>query len=102
LTRERLVESITNPSKEIAPQFVPWLVARKDGTVFTGVLVDDSGSDTQTYVDAKGESITVKAAEVEERRPQTTSIMPADLTRLMTDQEFRDLIAFLRSPRNGL
>jgi putative membrane-bound dehydrogenase-like protein len=100
LTRERLIESIVSPSKEIAPQFVSWLVALKNGSVFTGVLLDESASGGQTYANEKGERIGVEASDVEERRPQTTSIMPADLARLMTDQEFRDLIAFLRAPRN--
>jgi putative heme-binding domain-containing protein len=97
LTRERLIESIVSPSKEIAPQFVSWLVARKDGTVFTGVLVDESASGEQVYADSNGERITVAAAEVEDRRPQATSIMPADLVRTMTNQELRDLIAYLRA-----
>ena len=34
--RRRLLESIVAPSKEIAPQFVPYTVARNDGTVFSG------------------------------------------------------------------
>jgi putative membrane-bound dehydrogenase-like protein len=99
LTRERLVESIVNPSKEVAPQFIPWLVARKDGTVFTGTLLDESATGEQTYADAQGRLITVKTADVEERRPQSTSLMPADLARLMTVGEFRDVVAFLRARR---
>ncbi len=99
LSRERLVESIVAPSKEIAPQFVSWLVTRKDGTSFTGTLLDQSANGAQTYADARGALINVPPGDVEERRPQPTSIMPADTARLMTPQEFRDLLAFLRSPR---
>src|SRR6202020_1337114 len=40
MDRRRLVESILSPSKEIAPQFVAWSVARTDGTVFTGILLE--------------------------------------------------------------
>ena len=96
LTRERLVESIVNPSKEVAPQYVTWLVARKNGEVFTGILLDESATGAQTYADAQGRRITVEAGDLEDRRPQSTSIMPADLSRLMTTGEFRDLLAFLR------
>ena len=42
MDRRRLVESILTPSKEIAPQFVAWSVARTDGTVFTGILLEQS------------------------------------------------------------
>ena len=96
LTRQRLIESIIEPSKEIAPQFTPWLVARKDGTVFTGALLDQSASGTQTYANDKGEIIIIDASEIEDRRPQTTSIMPANLPALMTTQEFRNLLAYLQ------
>jgi putative heme-binding domain-containing protein len=101
LTRERLIESVVSPSKEIAPQFVTWLVARSDGTVFTGVLLDQSVDGVATYVDALGREIRVKSADITDRRPQTTSIMPADLARLMTAREFRDLVAFLQGRGAG-
>ena len=42
MDRRRLVESILTPSKEIAPQFVAWSVARTDGTVFTGVVLEQT------------------------------------------------------------
>ena len=46
IDRRRLVQSILQPSQEIAPQFVAWSVARTDGTVFTGVLVGESPEGT--------------------------------------------------------
>jgi putative membrane-bound dehydrogenase-like protein len=93
--RRRLVESIVAPSREIAPQFVPWSVARTDGTVFTGVLLEQSPEGILVFADSQGRRITVKTEEIAERKPQTTSIMPDDLVNTMTIQEFRDLIAFL-------
>jgi putative heme-binding domain-containing protein len=101
LTRERLVESVVNPSKEVAPQFVSWLVARTDGTVFTGTILDSSATGEQTYADAEGRLIMVRSEDVAERRPQAASLMPADLARLMTADEFRDLVAYLRSRGAG-
>ena len=99
LSKERLIESIINPSKEVAPQFVSWLVARKDGTLFTGTLLDESASGEQTYADSKGDRIVVKSEAIADRRPQTTSIMPADLANTMTTREFRDVIGYLRGVR---
>lgn len=93
--RRRLVESIVAPSKEIAPQFMTWTVARTDGTVVTGVLLEESPEGALVLADSQGRKITIKAEEVSERKPQTTSIMPADLWKSMTIQEFRDLVAFL-------
>jgi putative membrane-bound dehydrogenase-like protein len=93
--RRRLVESIVAPSKEIAPQFVAWTVARTDGTVVTGILLEESPEGSLVLADSQGRKVMVKADEISERKPQTTSIMPADLVKLMTVEEFRDLVAFL-------
>lgn len=97
LTRERLVESILQPSREIAPMYVQWLVLTTDGRQRQGVLVTESGDITQTYADAEGKTFVVKREDREDRRPLPTSIMPANLHELMTLQEFRDLLAFLRT-----
>lgn len=95
MDRRRLVESILTPGKEIAPQFVAWSVARTNGTVFTGILLEQSPDGSLVFADAQGRLTAVKADEVAERKPQTTSIMPDNLIETMTLQDFRDLVAFL-------
>ncbi|MFO0953897.1 MAG: HEAT repeat domain-containing protein [Isosphaeraceae bacterium] len=99
-TLERLIESVVNPSKEVAPQFAAHAVALKDGTTVTGNLVESTEA-AHVYGDAEGKRIPVKPADIEEDRPLTTSIMPEDLPGLMTPQEFRDLVAFLRQSRSN-
>jgi putative heme-binding domain-containing protein len=93
--RRRLVESIVAPSKEIAPQFVAWSVARTDGTVFSGILLEQTPEGAVVFADSQGHRITVKSNEIADRKPQPTSIMPDDLVRTMTIQEFRDVLSFL-------
>jgi putative heme-binding domain-containing protein len=83
------------PSREIAPQFVSWSVARNDGTVFNGILLEQAPDGTLVFGDSEGRRIGVKPDEIAERKPQKTSIMPEDLVHAMTTQEFRDLVAFL-------
>jgi putative membrane-bound dehydrogenase-like protein len=95
MDRRRLVDSILTPSKEIAPQFVAWSVARTDGTVFTGILLEQSPEGSLVFADSQGRLTTIKADEIAERKPQTTSIMPDNVTQAMTLQDFRDLVAFL-------
>jgi len=95
MDRRRLVQSILQPSLEIAPQFVAWSVARTDGTVFNGVLVGESPEGKLSFADAEGRLIDVKPSEIEERKPQSTSIMPDNVAQALTAQEFRDLVAFL-------
>jgi len=95
MDRRRLVESILSPSREIAPQFVAWRVARTDGTVFTGILLEQTPEGALVFADSQGRPIAAKAGEIAERKPQTTSIMPDNLVQNMTLQEFRDLVVFL-------
>jgi putative heme-binding domain-containing protein len=101
--RRKLVESIVAPSREIAPQFVPWSVARNDGTMFSGILLEQSPDGALVFGDSEGRRIAVKPDEIAERKLQKSSIMPEDLVNTMTVQEMRDLIAFLSrrsSPAN--
>jgi putative membrane-bound dehydrogenase-like protein len=95
MSRDKLIESIVNPSKEIAPQFVTWQVVLRDGRVRTGMIVDEGPNSTVTLADNQGKLETIHRTLIEERRALPTSIMPENLPDLMTRREFLDLIAFL-------
>ena len=97
--REGLIDAILTPSKEIAPQFVAWQLVTTRGTVHTGVIVEEGPNSTVTLADAQGKLLTLKRTDIEERRPQLTSIMPDNLPLLMTPRELRDLLAFLQARR---
>ena len=97
--RRRLLESILQPSKEIAPQFVSWTVQKTDGTVLIGMLASEQADGAQTYVDAQGQAITLPTADIEDRQPHHVSIMPEGLVQSLTVQELRDLLAYLEAPR---
>ena len=53
--------------------------------------------DESVYVDAKGDRFTVLATDVIDTTAVRTSIMPDGLLDTLTDQEIRDLVAFLTS-----
>lgn len=99
LSRERLIESIVRPGKEIAPQFATWLVVTTAGKSQVGVLVKELATGEQTYADNKGDLFEFKPGEIETRHAQSTSIMPDGLPQLMTVQELRDLVAFLQAEK---
>lgn len=100
LARRRLIESIVDPSKEIAPQYVTWSIARSDGTTAVGMLLGEAVDGEQTYADDQGNVFTLLPDEIAERAPQTSSLMPRGLVDRMTVQEFRDLLAFLLERRD--
>jgi hypothetical protein len=63
--------------------------------VFSGILLEQSPEGELMFADSEGRRIQVKSADIAERKPQTISIMPEELPRMMTKQEMRDLLAFL-------
>ena len=95
MSRERLLESIVFPSKEIAPRHTSWLIETYDGRSFTGVLLAERG-EVQTYADAQGKLIRVKFDDIERKKSVEKSIMPESLLDMMTDQEVADLILYLK------
>ncbi len=96
--RRHILESILQPSAEVAPAFQSWRIETADGKVRTGLLVDTS-LDVYTYVDEKGGRFKVKTGDVVDSRALPTSIMPNGLADTMTDQELRDLLAYLSARR---
>jgi putative membrane-bound dehydrogenase-like protein len=97
--RDKLIESILEPSKEIAPQFVTWLITTRDGKVRTGVILNEDWDSKVHIGNADGKIEVIPRTQIEERQALAKSIMPDNLPALMTRQEFRDLIAFLQARR---
>jgi putative heme-binding domain-containing protein len=95
LSRDKLIESILTPSKEIAPQFVSWIIFTKDGKSRTGMIVEEKFDSTIVIADAEGKLETIPRLDIEDRQTAKTSIMPDNLPALMTRQEFRDLLSYL-------
>ncbi|SFJ01394.1 PVC-type heme-binding CxxCH protein [Planctomicrobium piriforme] len=95
-SREKLIDSILEPSKEISPQFTNWSMIATDGRVHTGMIVNENEGVT-VLGQTDGTLVTLKTVDVEERTPQTTSVMPEKLEEKLTTRDFRDLLAFLQS-----
>jgi putative heme-binding domain-containing protein len=95
MTRERLVQSLVDPSREIAPQFTTYSILKHDGALLTGIHIGDEVDGRMRYVDPKGTLFHVHPNDVEQRQPSSQSIMPEGLVDQLTQQELRDLMAFL-------
>jgi putative heme-binding domain-containing protein len=94
LSREALYESILYPSAGISHNYETYAAVTSDGNVVTGLLV----SKTADEVSLKGSDAivrTFKAADLEEMSKQEASLMPADIQKLMTEQELVDPVEFL-------
>lgn len=91
--RKQLLESILQPSKNMAPQYQPSLILLQDGRVVTGIRLRSWVK--ETIRNTKGENETYDRDDVEEIHPLSKSFMPEGLANLMTLTELRDLLEFL-------
>jgi putative heme-binding domain-containing protein len=92
--REHVYRSIAAPSAEIAPEYLPYTVAVRDGRVLAG-LVRAAGPDAITVTDNSAKSVTLRRDQIEQIRPSGTSIMPVGLAGSLGEPALRDLFAYL-------
>jgi putative heme-binding domain-containing protein len=94
--RRHILESILQPSNTVAPHYQNWVLEMADGRTLTGMLMR-THLDDYTYVDARGALFKVNTRDIVESQPSRISIMPDRLADRFTDQELRDLLAYLES-----
>lgn len=97
LPRTKIVESLLEPSREIAPQFAPWVVVTTDGTTLSGITVSEDTDGMLHLGLADGSVRQIPHAQIAAREPSKTSIMPTNATAALTNDELQDLVAFLES-----
>lgn len=95
--RAAILRSILEPSREVAPQFYPSQVKLKDGSEFIGILLRSSS--TEVFRDLTGRERSFPQTDIVKRTELKTSLMPQGLVMSLTDEELRDLLAFLTSAR---
>jgi putative heme-binding domain-containing protein len=94
--RAKLLESILDPSKNIEPKYVTWIVETTAGRVLSGVLVHKDGNEIVIKgTDAKEQHI--PTGDVELFVAQQKSLMPDLLLKDFTAQQVADLLAYLAS-----
>lgn len=93
---ERMLLHIVAPSSEIREGFESHLVLTDDGRAASGFIVE---RDTQVVVlrGADGENVTLPREAIVEMARQKQSLMPNRLLADLSDQQLRDLFAYLRS-----
>ncbi|MEM1295333.1 MAG: hypothetical protein AAGH89_08205, partial [Verrucomicrobiota bacterium] len=91
-----LLQSILEPSREVAPQYYPWQLGLTDGTTFTGIALRQGGnSGKEFYRDITGAEQSFVKADIDHRQELQTSLMPGGLILALSPAELRDLVAFL-------
>jgi len=98
-TTEILLQSLLEPSKEIAEKYQSYSFLMSSGSTVTGMVVSETPSEVRVLVDplAKGEPALLEVSEIEDRRKSTISIMPQGLLNKLTQEEILDLVAYIHA-----
>lgn len=94
--RTGILRAILEPDRDVAPQYRGHVVELVDGTTFTGILL--RSSDVDVYRDPTGAERRFSPAAISGVTELSTSLMPAGIPASLTDDELRDLLAFLVAP----
>jgi putative heme-binding domain-containing protein len=91
---EYLMESILQPSKDIAPEFESVAVATKEGRVITGLRVNETNFNIQLR-EENGRFWSFFKRDLDEVKVLKNSLMPENFGELLTVKELHDLFAYL-------
>ena len=93
---DRLLVNVVNPSAEIREGFETFVVETKNGRVVNGFLADQ---DNRVVVlrGVDGQNLIIPRTEIEAMKKSDRSVMPEETLKDLTDQQVRDLFAYLRS-----
>ncbi|MFM8251247.1 MAG: PVC-type heme-binding CxxCH protein [Planctomycetota bacterium] len=97
-TKEAILLHIIIPEQEITPGFAAYVVTTKDGRVLTGILAAESPTSV-TLRQAQGKEDTILREDIEELVASRLSLMPQELEKNVSRQEFADLLAYLKGER---
>ena len=94
--RDKLLANIVDPSAVIRQEFITHVLLTTDGRVLTGLLADSS-PETVTILDEKNKRTVVSRSDIDELQESPVSLMPEKLLDPLTEQQIRDLMAYIQS-----
>lgn len=93
---EYVMESMIQPSKDIASEYEAVTVATKNGQVVTGLRINETNFSVQLY-EENGRFHSFLKRDLDDFKVLKKSLMPENIAELMTVKELHDLFAYLMS-----
>jgi putative heme-binding domain-containing protein len=97
---DRLVEDMLAPNRNVDVAFRSTTIVTDQGLVLNGLIKHTEGA-RLILVDSKGQEISVPVDSIDQKIPSRLSPMPANFGETMTDEQFRQLLAYLLSLRSS-
>jgi putative membrane-bound dehydrogenase-like protein len=92
-----VLENLLDPSAIVPFDYRVTILETKDGRYLTGIIKHED--DRTLTVQTQNDAVVVPKSEIESRNQSSLSLMPDGLLDKMTNEELRDLIAYLANPR---
>jgi putative membrane-bound dehydrogenase-like protein len=93
-TPETLLLDVFDPSREVDPRYVSYLVTTRNGRVFTGIIAAESANSILLRRAEKAED-TILRNQIEQIAGTAKSLMPENLEAQLSQQDFADVVAYL-------
>ena len=91
-----MLNAIAYPSASIARGYEAYDITLQDGRTFLGTVPRETG-DTVYVTTVTGPPIALARDQITTKTPSPLSLMPPGLDAVLSRQELRDLIAYLRN-----
>jgi putative heme-binding domain-containing protein len=95
-TPERLLVDILDPSREVDPRYIDYVVVLTSGRVATGLIAAETATSVTLRRAEKAEE-TILRSQIESIAGTAKSLMPEGLERQLSHQDLADLIAYLQA-----
>ena len=95
-SREQLIIDIMDPSREVDPRYLNYLVTTKKGQTLSGMIVAETGASVTLRRAEKAEDVILRS-EIDDIQATAKSVMPENLETQLTKQDLADLIAYLQA-----
>ena len=95
---DRLLEDVLDPNRNVDAAFRTTIVTTLDGKNISGLLLREEG-EILLMADDKGKEIRIQKADIEGKRQSPLSPMPANVSEIVTEKDFQDLLVYLLSQR---
>ncbi|MBX9655613.1 c-type cytochrome [bacterium] len=96
---DNLTSNVFDPNLVVSDDYQPRQVITTDGRIVFGLIVEESDSRVILKI-AGGERVILPREEIDVMQESAQSIMPEGLEQQITEQDFRDLVAYLRQQSN--
>jgi putative heme-binding domain-containing protein len=92
--KEKMLVNILDPNREVAPNYLAYLVETKSGDSLTGIIVNETAS-SLTVREAYGKETVVLRSDLKRMASQKLSLMPEGIEAGLKPQDVADLLEFL-------